>query len=232
MRFFPILVCAALVITAAPVRAAHSVPVEISVSGTGTVTLPPDIATVDAAVETSAASANDAVSQNNATYDRIVAALTAAHVARNDISLVYYNVNYNPPPKDGPPVPGARYGFTVSRGFTVKVRDIGHTGAVVDACTSSGATAVNGVGFGLADSAGAQAKATANAVADARAKANALARAANLRIVAIKTLSLGGSSGIRPMPMMKANVAAAPTQFDQSNVSVTESVDAVFDAEP
>ena len=40
-----------------------------------------------------------------------------------------YNVNYNPPPKAIPPTSnGERYGYTVSRGFSVKVRSIGKAG--------------------------------------------------------------------------------------------------------
>jgi uncharacterized protein len=234
MRFIPTIVCAALVLAAVPAQAAHPATTEISVSGTGTVTSAPDIATVDAAVETYAANANDAVSQNNEAYNRIVAALTSASVARDDISLSYYNVSYNPPPKDAPPVAGSRYGFTVSRGFSVKVRDITHAGTVVDACTRSGATSINGVSFGLSDSTAARAQAVTKAVADARMKAYALAQAAHVHIVSIESLSLDGSSGIRPLPMMKtADVyAAAPTQFDQSNVSVTVTVQAVFIAQP
>jgi uncharacterized protein len=234
MRFIPTIACAALVFAAMPAQAAHTATTEISVSGTGTVTSTPDIATVDAAVETYAANANDAVSQNNDAYNRVVAALLRASVARTDISLSYYNVSYNPPPKDAPPVVGARYGFTVSRSFSVKVRDIGRAGTIVDACTSSGATSINGVSFGLADSTAARAQATAKAVADARIKAEALAQAAHLHIISIESLSLDGSSGIRPLPMMKTadTYAVTPTQFDQSNVTVTTSVEAVFVAQP
>ena len=79
--------------------AAQAAPTEITASGTGSVSLPPDTATVNAAVETNAANANDAISKNNAIYDRIVASLAKLGIARDDISLVYYNVSYNPPPR-------------------------------------------------------------------------------------------------------------------------------------
>ncbi|HEY6326017.1 MAG TPA: SIMPL domain-containing protein [Candidatus Cybelea sp.] len=206
---------------------------EITAGGTGSVSMPPDVATVTAAVETNAANADDAISRNNATYNRVVAALEKSGVARGDIALVYYNVSYNPPPQVMPPnSTGDRYGYTVSRSFAVKVRQIGNAGRVSDACMSSGATAINGVSFGLADPTAAREQATAKAVAAARANADAIARAATLRIVGIKSIELTGEpSG--PVPLMRAAaMPAAPTQFDQSNVSVTVSVSVVFIAEP
>jgi uncharacterized protein len=205
---------------------------EITASGTGSVSLPPDLATVNATVETNAANANEAIAQNNTAYDRIVAALTKLGVARGDITLSYYNVNYNPRPAVMPPNPsGDRYGYTVSRSFSVKVRDIASAGRVSDACVGAGATAINGVGFGLADPNTARGAATTKAVAEARANAEALAAAAGLHIVSIKSIELMGGGG-GPVPMMRAAVAAPSTELDQSNVNVTVSVSVVFLAEP
>lgn len=207
---------------------------EISVTGNGSVTLPPDVANVGAAVETNSANAGEAVSRNNQIYDRVVAALEKVGVARADITLSYYNVNYNPKPQIMPPHPdGERYGYTVSRGFNVKVRDIAKAGRVADACTSSGATSLNGVTFGLADSTAARNSATKKAVDDARTYAEALAAAAHLRIVGIEKIDLGGGGMVAPAPLMRmAANAATPTQFDQSNVSVSVSVTVTFLAEP
>jgi uncharacterized protein YggE len=205
----------------------------ITVSGNGMVALPPDVATVNANVETNAPNASDAVGQNNVTYDRIVAALEKVGVAGSDITLAAYNVNYNPKPRIVPPNPdGERYGYTVSRGFNVKVRDIGKAGRVADACTSSGATSIGGVSFGLADPSVPRAEATRKAVDDARANAEALAAAAHLHIVSIKSIDLGGGGVNGPEPMMRMAAASAPTQFDQSNVNVSISVSVTFLAQP
>jgi hypothetical protein len=115
----------------------------------------------------------------------------------------------------------------------VKVRSIGKAGAVSDACIGAGATSINGVSFGLADPSVARAQAIAKAEADARGAAQALARTANLRIVSVKSIELqnGGMVG-PPVPMGAMARAAAPTVFDQSNVSVSVSVTVVFSAEP
>src|SRR5579864_5074456 len=93
-------VCAAPAIADAPAGMT-----EITVSGSGSVARPPDVANVGATVETNAPNANDAVASNNTTYDRIVTALEKAGVARADITLAAYNVNYNPKPRVLPPNP-------------------------------------------------------------------------------------------------------------------------------
>lgn len=222
-----------LAFATAGVSAATPAGTEITSAGTGSVSMPPNVATVTAAVETNAPNADDAISQNSAAYNRIVSALERSGVARGDIALAYYNVSYIPRPKVMPPnSEGERYGYTVSRNFSIKVRQISNAGRVSDACMSSGATAINGVSFGLSDPRIAREQAMAKAVAEARANAEAIARAASLRIVAIKSIDLtNGPSG--PMPLMRAAAMPAPaTQFDQSNVNVTVSVTMVFVAEP
>jgi uncharacterized protein len=223
----------AFALATAGAAAAPSAGTEITAAGTGSVSMPPDVATVTAAVETNAATADAAISQNNAAYNRIVSALGQSGVSRGDVALAYYNVGYNPRPQVMPPNPtGERYGYTVTRNFSVKVRQISNAGRVSDACMSSGATAINGVSFGLSNPRLAREQATAKAVAEARANAEAVARAAALRIVAIKSIDLAGEPG-GPMPLVRAAAMPAPaTQFDQSNVNVTVSVTVVFVAEP
>jgi uncharacterized protein len=215
----------------ASAAAATPVATEIAASGTGSVALAPDLATVNAAVETTSENASDAIAQNNAIYDRIVGALLKLGIARNDVALAYYNIRYNPRPNPMPPNPtNEQYGYTVSRNFTVKVRAIGKAGTVSDACIGAGATGISGVDFGLSNPNVARARAIGEAVADARTNAEALARAAGLHVVAIKSIELGGG-GPGPVPLMRVANAANPTQFDQSNVNVSVSVNVVFLAE-
>jgi len=204
---------------------------EITASGTGSVSLPPDVATVAAAVETNAPNANDAIAQNNAAYDRIVSSLSKLGIARGDVALLYYNVSYNPRPATTAVAPGERYGYTVSRSFSVKVRAIASAGQISDACIAAGATSIEGVTFGLANAGAARVQATEKAVAEARNNAQAIAEAASLRIVGIKSIELTGG-GPGPVPLMRAAAPSATTRFDASNVNVTVSVSMVFLAEP
>jgi uncharacterized protein YggE len=221
----------AVALATAGAAAAQTSPTEITAAGSGSVSLPPDMATINATVETNAENGDEAISRNNAIYDRVVAAVTKAGVARGEVTLTYYNVSYNPRPA-GTPAPGERYGYTVSRSFSVKVREIGAAGRVSDASIGAGATGINGVSFGLSNPSAARAQAIAKAVAQARVNAEALAQAASLHIVAMKSIELAGAEAPGPVPLGAMARMNAPTQFDQSNVNVTVSVGVVFLAEP
>ena len=226
---------AALLLSSVPVLAQAAT--QISVTGTGTVALMPDEATVNASITTLDPNAENASSRNNAAYDEAVRAITARGVARSDVTLSYYNISYQPKPPDLPPNeprPAANYGYTVTRSFAVKMRAISKAGSIVDALTPTPGIDVNGVTFGLADSSGARRDATGKAVADARAKAQAVAAAAGLRITGISRIDLEGAYAPGPLPMMRMATEAAkvPTTFDTGNVNVTVNVNVVFSASP
>ncbi|MFY9718368.1 MAG: SIMPL domain-containing protein [Candidatus Cybelea sp.] len=213
--------------------AAGSGDTEITASGSGSLWFAPDLATVSAGIDTNAPTAAEALAKNNQTYDRIVAWLRGLGIARDDVALLSYNVSYNPPPQVAPPVAsGERYGYTVSRVFMVRVRDIGKAGTVTDACVSAGASAINGVAFSLGNPGTGRAQAIAAAVADARKNADALAKAASLHIVGIKSVELRNASSYAPGPQMLARGAAKSTAFDQGNVAVEATVTVVFIAQP
>lgn len=212
--------------------AAGSGDTEITASGSGSLWFAPDLATVSAGIDTNASSAAEALAKNNQTYDRIVGALRGLGIARDDVALLSYNVSYNPPPQITPPAAsGERYGYTVSRAFMVKVRDIGKAGTVTDTCVSAGASAINGVAFSLGNPGTGRAQAIAAAVADARKNAESLAKAASLHIVGIKSVELNASY-YAPGPQMLARGATKSTAFDQGNVAVEATVTVVFIAQP
>ncbi len=228
-RLLPLL---GLLLVAATMPARSSSAAEITVTGEGSISLIPDTATVYASVETNAEGAVDATSQNNQIYDRVVAAVTKTGVARDDITLAYYNVNYVARPKVAPPAPDStRYGYTVTRSFAIKVRNMNNAGTVVDALTSAGVSNIGGVSFGLADPSKARSQATNLAVADARSKAELLANAAGLHITGIRKISMGGGA-VQPLYRTMAAAVPAPTAFDSGDVTVNENVTVVFAAAP
>ncbi|MGC9993201.1 MAG: SIMPL domain-containing protein [Candidatus Cybelea sp.] len=228
---------AAFLLTSGLAAAAQAGVTEIAASGFGRVALPPDIATVRAELQTNAVRANDAVAQNNAAYDRVVAAVGNLGIARADVALDWYNVRYNPQPGVMPANPTSeQYGYTVSRNFEVTVRRIAMAGTITDACIDAGATSIIGVSFDLSDRTAARMQAITKAIADARANAETIARSAGLRIVSIKSISYPDTPYSEPSGMVTiARVSSgvrAPTNLDQSNVSEFASVRVVFLAEP
>ncbi len=217
--------------------AAHAATVtHITVTGDGSIAVTPDQAAVRAAIENTAESAQDAVSQTNATYTRAVSAVVAVGVARSDITVAYYTFNYNPRPtvNAGENIPPGRYGYTVTRAFDVKVRDVNKAGAVVDALTKAGVTNVESVAFTTSNPSHARSVATTKAMADARAKAQDAARAAGLHITGIGRITYGGAPTVQPLMRAVAMSAQAPepTVFDQGNVNVSVTLTVVFLAQP
>ena len=209
-------------------------PPKSRVSGTGSVSLPPDVATVNAAVETNARNRRrrDLAKQRDLRSHRR-RAREARHRAQRHHACVLQRELQSAAARSCRRIRRANATATRSRAASrSRCARSATPGRVSDACIGAGATSINGVTFGLADPRAARAQATAKAVAEARANAEALARAAGLRIVAIKSIELAGGRAPGPVPMMRAPRANAPTQFDQSNVNVTVSVSVVFLAEP
>ncbi len=230
-----------LVLATGVPSAALAATTQIAVSGTGTVTLMPDEATVNGAITTTDPNAETATSRNNALYEKAVNAVTARGIARSDITLSYYNMNYQPKPDFSPGpippgIPAPSYGYTVTRSFAVKVRNVAKAGSIVDALAPTAGIDINGVSFGLADPSAARKTATAKAVADAREKAMAVAAAAGLHVTAVQRIDLEGAFAPGPAPLMRMNAEAAtakvPTTFDTGNVNVTVSVNVVYSAIP
>lgn len=231
MKYTALILTALTVFASLPAAAAEPALTEIQVTGNGSVSIIPDIASVDASIETVSDSSAEAVSRNNAIYERAVAALTKAGVARSDISLSSYNVNYNPKPQQPVPNDHQRYGFTVTRSFEAKTHALTKAGSIVDALVGSGVTNINGVSFDVADSSAARTQALRLAVDDARNQANALAEGAHLHITGIKTILYGSPAVRQPMPLMMAK-AAAPTQLDPGSQDVSSVVTVTFLASP
>lgn len=139
------LVCLLAVIAAiSSIGVAQAAETEISASGTGTISLPPNFAIVRARIGTNAPTASEATSQNNARYDQVTSALEKLGVDRQDISLDRYNVGYQSPNAPRVNLGYERIGYTIERSFSVTVRTIGKAGTITDACLGAGATGGNG----------------------------------------------------------------------------------------
>lgn len=195
----------------------------------------PDQAVVNATVQThNDTNAGAAIGANEATYERVVAAVTALGIPRDGITLSYYNVNYVAPPTGNA---SYAYGFTVERNFAIKVNRVALAGNVVDAAIGAGATNINGVTFGLQNTAAASNQAMMRAVTDATQRAQALAHDAGLHVVGIASIAFGNA--YTPVPMLHMTAAALeppapapPTTFDTASATVSVTVTMVFLAKP
>lgn len=187
----------------------------------------PDTATIGAGVTTEALTATEALRQNSAEMQKVIARIKALGVAEKDIQTTGINLN-------------ARYdydqqsqrqvfrGYQASNRVSVILRKIDDTGRVLDALVEAGANDLSGPNFSIDDDTAAKDAARKRAVA--RAEAQAKAYAAMLGYDGVKVLAINESiAGNGPMPemakgrgMLAVQADAAPVQpgMVQAGVSI------------
>lgn len=199
-----------LAVLALPLAApamAEDAPRQIVVTGEGRVEAAPDIATVTAGVQTEATEAAPALAATSEAMRAVFDALAAAGIAPSDMQTSQLSVD----PvwaDDGAGVSRVR-GYSASNLVTIRVREIGELGAVIDAVGKAGANRVFGIAFELAEPRAQLDAARERAVADARAKAELLATAAGVKLGAVQSIRESGDSAPGPM-FARAEMDAAP----------------------
>jgi uncharacterized protein YggE len=215
----PLLAAAALALCAlATVACAQQIPPAggdgtlLSVSAQAEAHRVPDVATLSTGVVTQAADANAAMRANAAQMDKVMAAIRAAGIAERDIQTS--GVNLNPQYKYAENTPPAITGYQASNTVSLKVRDIGKLGKVLDALVASGANQVNGPSFEVDQPEAAYDEARRAALEKAQGRAQMYAKALGLRVRRIVSIDEGGGfQPPRPMPMM-AMAARSEKAYD------------------
>jgi uncharacterized protein len=235
------LVAAAMVVgclsTPLQARAAVSPPdtplATLTVTGQGTVSRAPDLATVALTIVTNDDNSSRALSENNSRYAALLAKLGAIGIAANDVTSTSIQSYFNPRPSaHGEINTGGIYGFVVTRNVEINVAALTQTGAAIDAATAAGATQINGVTYGFRDRRAVERAALAAAVADAYAQAEAIAAAAHVQIVRILHIGNEAPAGrfAAPLAMTMARKAEAPvpTTINPSDLQVAGSVSVTY----
>lgn len=165
--------------------AAYSV---LEVTGFGTATGTPDLATVALRVSVTADTVAEARTQATATTRSVLDALQANGVAYSDIKTNRFTIQPEYDWNDGEQT---FIGYAVNNGLGVTVRKVGNLGAIIDDAVTAGADYIrlDQVGFGFADTAGLEREARQAAVAEMREKAAQLAEFAGRELGALKSLA-------------------------------------------
>lgn len=206
---------------------AQGQPQGISVSGTASVKVKPDIAYVSFGVTNQDADATKAAQANAAVTNRVIDAIVKSSIPKSDIETINYSVSpmYNYPPNASPVITG----YTVSNVVRVKLRDITKVGALIDTGIKAGANNVQGVTFTIDDDAKYRAQALVQAMRNAQVKARAIAEAAGVKLGKVYYVSESG--GYTPRPMLDYGMAkaeAAPTPIMPGEVEVSSSVTVTY----
>ena len=189
----------------------------ITVAGTGSVTAPPDVATVNVGVQVQAANAQDALRRANDLATAVLDAVRAVGVADTDLRT------------NGPHLWPNDRGYQCGNDIAVVVRDVSTTGSVIDVAAGAAGPGftMSGVSFGVAEPAALQTAARQAAMANAHAVATELATAAGAIVGEVLTIVDMGD-GETPRPMMMAEMrfakSATPVAAGEQTVEVDVSV--------
>ena len=197
-------------------------PSAISVTGEASISVPPDIAFVDAGVATDAKTAHEASEANNVAMGKVIAALKSANIDSRDIQTSRLSLQPQYAPNRSGPSPIV--GYRASNRVTVRIHDVTKVANVIDTLVGASANDIGNVNFEVSQASKLLDDAREKAVADARRKAEIYAKAAGVTLGAPISISEEGA----PQPTFRAKmampVAAAPTPIAQGEETLSVSV--------
>ena len=198
----------------------------ITVHGTGTVTLTPDMATVILGVDARASTAKAAQASASASMNAVIAAVKRHNIAAADMATVSISLG---PVYDYSGNSQKLVGWEAQQSLSVKDRNLADTGSLIDDAVAAGANSVQGVTLSVADPSAATAQARSAAVADAKARAQGLASAAGVTLGS--PISIEETSAPTPTPVAvaaPAGGAMASTPIVPGSFEVTVTVDITY----
>lgn len=171
----------------------------ISVTGFGSATGQPDMATVTLAVEVEAPAIADAIESSNRTVQSVMEALLAQGIDELDMQSTSFNVWREDDYDFDTGQPTGTHSFHVDSALSVIIHGVDRVSGIIQTGLDAGATNVWGLTYGIDDPAELQAEARALAFQDAADRAGQIAAAMGVSLgqpVIASELAGGGVLGI------------------------------------
>ena len=209
--------------TATPTPNASTTLRTVTVSGNGSVDAVPDIATVNLGVQTQAATARDALTQNNTQMQALINALENAGVANKDVQTQTFNIqpNYK---QDTNGTTSTVTGYTVTNSVQVTVRNLANMGSLLDAAVTAGSNQVNGITFDFSNPSQLTDQARTAAMQDAQHKAQQLAQQVNATLGPVVSINENSQQPIPYNALRMSAQASVPVQPGSQSVQVNVQV--------
>ena len=201
----------------------------LSISAEGSVNREPDIAFLNAGVQTQGDTAQAAMSANSTAMNGVFEALSAANVDRKDMQTSNFSLQpqYDYSSRSNGNSPRLT-GYQVSNQLTVRVRDLDNLGQTMDALVSAGGNTFSSLRFALEDDRAAKNAARDIAMKEAIARAELYAAASGYEVARVVTIS--ESSGYSPQPMaVMARSSESATPIATGEVGYSVSVNVTFE---
>lgn len=232
------LVLLAVTVSALQAHAAETAPKPrtIQVTGSGEVSIAPDLAIVSFAVETASEAAASAVEQNAARSGKVAAAIKQRLGSKDHISTTRYSLDprYQQPER-GSTVPPKIVGYVARNDVRVETHALDQVGRLIDAAIEAGANRVSELQFTLEDRNPQLRAALAKAGAEARSQAESIASALGVQLKQVIAATTQ-SAPIVPqryqgMAMMAAAEARAPTSVEPGEITVSATLQVTYEIE-
>lgn len=169
-------------------------PRTISVTGSGQVTLAPDLAYIYIGIHSQAANVSDALKENNDKAQAVSSALSEMGIEAKDIQTSSFNIY--PQQNYGPSGEALELQYAVDNTVYVTVRQLQNLGQLLDVVVRSGANSINGISFDVNDKSQAVSEARRLAVESARSQAEEMASVAGVELGELQTMNVYTSSPV------------------------------------
>jgi uncharacterized protein len=205
----------------------------IEVTGNGEAHVAPDVASLNLAIETHAATAQQSAGQNAALAQKVVDALNTKLQGKGKVWTggysLYPEYSDSSRPNDKPVVTGYR----AENSITVETGEIGMLGGLIDTAIEAGANRINFLNFTLRDESQARSQAIALAAKNAQTQADSLAKSLGVKLGPVVKATTVGENQPMPVMRMMAGVAAsatmgAPTPVQPNEVTVPATVSITY----
>jgi len=193
----------------------------ITVTGTGTASAVPDVASFSFGVQTDGATAREAQAANADRMSAVIAALGGLGIAKADLQTTDVSVS----PKWSNE--GAVTGYTAHSSLQAKVHRVARAGRIVDAAVGAGATESSGPTFSRSGTALYE-SALQNAVVQARAKAEALAAEADVQLGAATRIEEQAPQPRPEIGFYRGALARTPTPIEPGTQKTEATVTVTF----
>ncbi len=228
---------AARLTTLAGIAAGGAQQVGVWVSGTGAVTVEPDIGVLSFSVETRADTVAPARSEAAAAMEAVIASLKANGIQDRDIQTRQFRIQpitvfreIISGPNRGERIPEI-VGYLVTNSASAKIRDIGTIGPVIDDAAEAGGDAIriNSISFSLDDPKPLEVQARDLALEDAMEKAQQIAQVTGVSLGDPVFISESGGSPLVTQTRLDAVLeASSGTPISVGETQVTMRVQMVF----
>jgi uncharacterized protein YggE len=202
----------------------------ISLTGTGNVSIAPDMAVISFGVVKEAKTARAALDENNKAMASILKAMEDKGIDKKDLQTSGFNIQpkyFYPKRKSNGEQPAPEItGYRVANNITIRIREIENAGEILDLSVTLGINSGGNIQFTNSDTTAVLKEARIKAVEDALEKAQTLAKAAGVELGDILNIS-ENTSRPRPVGIAQARSlrvqedAAVPIASGENNYSVT-----------